>query len=131
MADDTQRTTLAPAPPQFTNLEQLAGLAATVMPRMAHDYYASGAETETSVADNRAAFGRYRLLPRILVDVSAVDTSCSCPASGVKQSFPVLVAPMAMHGLAHHERELGTARGAAAAGVPMVRGGGGGGARRP
>jgi isopentenyl diphosphate isomerase/L-lactate dehydrogenase-like FMN-dependent dehydrogenase len=42
---------------------------------MAYDYYASGAETEASVIGNRSAFGRYRLLPRILRDVSGTDTA--------------------------------------------------------
>lgn len=40
------------------------------------DYYAGGAESETTLRDNRAAFSRYRLLPRVLVDVSEIDTSC-------------------------------------------------------
>lgn len=39
---------------------------------------------------------------------------------GVSSSFPVWVAPMAMHGLAHQVREIGTAKGAAAVGVPYV-----------
>jgi len=42
---------------------------------MAYDYYASGAETETTVRDNRSGFGRFRIVPRILRDVSSVDTS--------------------------------------------------------
>lgn len=61
---------------EFINLEELEGLAKAVMPKMAYDYYASGSETQTSVADNRAAFEDYRILPRILVDVSRVNTSC-------------------------------------------------------
>lgn len=43
---------------------------------MAYDYYASGAETEQGTRDNREGFAHYRLLPRILRDVSKVDTSC-------------------------------------------------------
>jgi isopentenyl diphosphate isomerase/L-lactate dehydrogenase-like FMN-dependent dehydrogenase len=42
---------------------------------MAFDYYASGAETETTTRDNRSGFARYRILPRILRDISRVDTS--------------------------------------------------------
>jgi hypothetical protein len=41
---------------------------------------------------------------------------------GRRISMPVLVAPMAMHGLAHPDKEPATARGAAAQGVPMVGG---------
>ncbi len=45
--------------------------------KMAYDYYKSGAETESTVSDNRAAYARWRFLPRIMVDVSRVDTSCT------------------------------------------------------
>lgn len=37
------------------------------------DYYAGGADTESTVRDNRAVYGRYRLLPRYMVDVSHCD----------------------------------------------------------
>lgn len=40
--------------------------------------------------------------------------------AGYDMAMPVLVAPMAMHGLAHASKELGTAAGAAAACTPMV-----------
>lgn len=40
-----------------------------------YDYYAGGADTESTVQDNRAVYGRYRLLPRYMVDVSHVDLS--------------------------------------------------------
>lgn len=38
-----------------------------------YDYYAGGADTESTVRDNRAVYGRYRLLPRYMVDVSHCD----------------------------------------------------------
>lgn len=62
--------------PDFVNLDEVSALAKQAMTKMAYDYFASGAETETTVADNRAAFEDYRIVPRILVDVSKVDTSC-------------------------------------------------------
>lgn len=40
-------------------------------------YYASGSETEATLRDNRAVFSRYRLMPRMMVDVSNVDTTCT------------------------------------------------------
>lgn len=43
---------------------------------MAFDYYASGAETQQTVSDNRTAFDDYRIVPRILVDVSKINTGC-------------------------------------------------------
>lgn len=38
-----------------------------------YDYYAGGADTESTVRDNRAVYARYRLLPRYMVDVSHCD----------------------------------------------------------
>lgn len=40
--------------------------------------------------------------------------------AGHKMAFPVMVAPSAMHGLAHPDKEMATARAAANAGIPMV-----------
>ncbi|KXZ56607.1 hypothetical protein GPECTOR_1g547 [Gonium pectorale] len=86
---------------------------------MAYDYYSGGAETMTTVALNRAAFSRYLLLPRMLRDVSRVDTSHEL--FGIRSSMPVWVAPMAMHGLADPVgREVATCRAAAACGVPFT-----------
>jgi len=46
------------AVPAFQNLEECDALAKAVLPRMAYDYYAGGAESEATVRDNRAAFAR-------------------------------------------------------------------------
>lgn len=43
--------------------------------QMVRDYYASGADDECTLADNRAQYGRFKLLPRMLRDVSSVDMS--------------------------------------------------------
>lgn len=82
------------------------------------DYYAGGAGDELTLADNRLAFDRLRLLPRVLVDVSRRDLSTS--AFGVSLPHPIVVAPTALQGWAHPEGELATARGAAAAGALMT-----------
>lgn len=42
-------------------------------PVQVYDYYAGGADTESTVRDNRAVYARYRLLPRYMVDVSHCD----------------------------------------------------------
>ncbi len=62
------------SPPEFVNLEELEGLAAAVLPQNAYDYIAAGAESGAALQHNTAAFSRYRILPRCLVDVSRVDT---------------------------------------------------------
>ena len=48
--------------------------AVSLLPPMVLGYYASGAEDETTLADNLASWRRWRILPRVLVDVSRVDT---------------------------------------------------------
>jgi 4-hydroxymandelate oxidase len=64
-----------------------------------------------------AAFGRWVLRPRMLVDVSQTTAATSLLAT--EASFPVLVAPMAFQGLAHADGERAMAQGAAAAGTIM------------
>jgi 4-hydroxymandelate oxidase len=103
---------------EWVNLLELETLAQQRMPRMAFDYYAGGAEDEVTLRENRAAFERIALRPRMLVDVGAIDTSTT--VLGQPVAAPILVAPTAMHRLGHPEGELATARGAGAAEAPMV-----------
>lgn len=88
-------------------------LARTRLDAGVYDYYAGGAGDERSLADNRAAWDRLRLRPRVLVDVATRDLSTT--AFGTRLAHPIIVAPMAAHGLAHPDAERATARGAAAA----------------
>eukprot|EP01018_Ginkgo_biloba_P027660 Gb_37119 [translate_table: standard] len=94
------------------------GLAKRVLPKMIYDFYAGGAEDEWTLKENIAAFQRIRLRPRILVDVSHVDLSTT--VLGFKISAPIMIAPTAMHKLAHPEGELATAKAAAGAGTIMI-----------
>lgn len=68
--------------------------------------------------DNVLCFDRYRLRPRVLIDVSHVDLTTTC--LGVPVSLPFGIAPAAGHGLAHYpDAEVATARAAAGKGVAM------------
>ena len=78
-------------------------------------YYAGGAGDERTLRENADAWGRRRLRPRVLVDVSSVSTACSVLGGPV--SMPVLVAPTALHGMASDQGEAGMARAAAGAGT--------------
>jgi 4-hydroxymandelate oxidase len=82
-----------------------------------YGYYAGGAGDEWTLRENEAAFGRWVLRPRVLVDVSAVTTSTT--VLGTEIAMPILVAPTAFHRLCHPDGELATARAAAAAGTIM------------
>ncbi|MEX0675244.1 MAG: alpha-hydroxy acid oxidase [Gaiellaceae bacterium] len=83
----------------------------------AFGYYAGGAGDEWTLAENLAAFRRWVLRPRVLVDVGSVTTATT--VLGTDVSMPILVAPTAFHRLAHPEGEQATARAAAAAGTIM------------
>lgn len=99
----------------LVNLSEFERAAREKMSRMAFDYYASGADDELTLADNRDAFERLKLAYRVLVDVSERDLSTT--VLGREVSMPVLVAPTAFHKLAHEEGEAATARAAGAAGT--------------
>jgi isopentenyl diphosphate isomerase/L-lactate dehydrogenase-like FMN-dependent dehydrogenase len=83
----------------------------------AYGYYAGGAGDEHTLRANVAAFARWELRPRVLVDVSEVTTATT--VFGQEVELPLLIAPTAFHRLAHPDGELATARAAAAAGTIM------------
>ena len=95
-----------------------ADAAAAVLPAAVHDYYAGGSGQEVSLEEAEHAWRALRLRPRVLRDVGAVDTGCEL--LGTRLSTPVLVAPSALHGLAHPDAERATARGTADAGSLLV-----------
>ncbi|HEY9853962.1 MAG TPA: alpha-hydroxy acid oxidase [Leptolyngbyaceae cyanobacterium] len=100
------------------NLFEYEALATQYLSAMALDYYASGAWDEVTLRDNRAAFERYKLRPRMLVDVSQRDLSTNILGQVVR--MPILIAPMAFQCLAHQEGEIATAKAAAKLGTVMV-----------
>ncbi len=103
---------------QPINLFEYESLASQCLSKIALDYYASGAWDEITLRDNRAAYDRYKLLPRVLTDVSHRDLSTTILGRPI--NMPVLVAPMAFQRLAHPEGELAAARAAKSMGATMV-----------
>jgi len=81
------------------------------------DYFAGGAGDELTLRENVAAWGHWRLRPRVLNDVREVSTAAEVLGKPVE--LPVLVAPVAYQRMAHPEGERGMAAGAAAAGTVM------------
>jgi isopentenyl diphosphate isomerase/L-lactate dehydrogenase-like FMN-dependent dehydrogenase len=102
---------------ELLNLDDAERLAKNVVPEDAWAYIAGGAGDERTLRWNHESFSRYRLRPRVLVDVSSVSTETT--VLGTPVSMPVLVAPMAFQSIAHEEGEVAMARGAAAAGTVM------------
>ncbi len=102
---------------ELLTLDDAERLAEQTVDPGAWGYIAGGAGDERTLRWNREAFSRYRLRPRVLVDVSSVTTETT--VLGTPVSMPALVAPMAYQAIAHEDHELGMARGAAAAGTLM------------
>ncbi|WP_411503534.1 alpha-hydroxy-acid oxidizing protein [Brevibacillus centrosporus] len=89
-----------------------------LLPAGPFDYIAGGSGAEETLVSNRAAFGKWAIVPRMLRDVS--KRTLGIELFGQQLKTPVLLAPVGMQAIANEEGELATARAAAAAGVPMV-----------
>jgi isopentenyl diphosphate isomerase/L-lactate dehydrogenase-like FMN-dependent dehydrogenase len=83
----------------------------------AHGYFAGGAGDEATLRDNVAAWGRWILRPRLLVDVETCTTATT--VLGQEVSMPLLVAPVAFQRLVHPDGEVAMARAARDAGTIM------------
>ncbi|CAN5255606.1 alpha-hydroxy acid oxidase [soil metagenome] len=99
-------------------LDELEATARATLPQGVYDYFAGGAESETTLAESAPAWQHWRLRPRMLRDVSVISTSTTL--LGTPVSMPIGVAPWALQRMAHPEGESATARGAAAAGTLMA-----------
>jgi lactate 2-monooxygenase len=88
------------------------------MSEEAFAYIAAGAGGETSLDTNRAAFRRWRIVPRVLRDVADRDTGVEL--FGRRLPSPFLLSPIGVLEMAHREADLAVARAAARHGVPMV-----------
>ena len=98
-------------------IKELEEIARTRMDKQTRDYYNEGADSGSTLAENLQAYQKYRIRPRVLRDISKIDTSASI--FGHKNSVPLGVAPTAMQCLAHQDGELATARACAAQNIVM------------
>jgi 4-hydroxymandelate oxidase len=106
----------SPAP--LLTLEDYERAARERIDPVAWEYIASGAADEITVRWNIDAYRSLRLVPRQLRDVSTLNLGVDL--LGHRLGHPILLAPTACHKLAHADGEVGTARGARAAGAGMV-----------
>jgi 4-hydroxymandelate oxidase len=102
---------------QLLTVDDAERMAEQAVTPEAWSYMVGGAGDERTLRWNREAFSKYRLRPRVLVDVSTVSTETT--VLGTPVSMPALVAPMAFQQIAHEEGEVAMARGAAAAATLM------------
>src|SRR5215469_1841062 len=83
------------------------------------NFYSAGAHDEETLRENRAAFARIRLRPRVLVDVTHINMETTL--LGAPVSMPIGIAPAGpAHGAAQQEGECATARAAGAVGALMI-----------
>ena len=102
-------------PVAWADLERAAESA--MEPRAASYVYAGAGSGDTMRA-NLEAFRRWRIVPRMLRDVSEVKLSTTI--LGTPAAAPVLLAPIGVQTIVHPDGELASARAAAALGVPFV-----------
>jgi len=100
------------------SVEDLRGLACRRLPRAIFETFDGGAEDESTLRDNREAFARRRLMPRVLVDVARVDPSTRL--LGAPSALPIAVAPTGAAGFGRHGADVMIARAAAHAGIPYT-----------
>ncbi|MPS27768.1 alpha-hydroxy acid oxidase [Pigmentiphaga sp.] len=100
------------------SIDDLRAAARRRLPRLVFDFFDGGAESEATLADNRQAFERVRLLPRALVDVSQVSTRCT--VLGAPADYPLAIAPTGGVGYGRHGGDLAIARAAARHGIPYT-----------
>eukprot|EP00058_Branchiostoma_floridae_P023209 XP_002608699.1 hypothetical protein BRAFLDRAFT_278411 [Branchiostoma floridae] len=102
----------------FSRLEDFESLAQKRLPKDVWEYYSYPSCSGFTLQENKRAFQRYRLLPRVLRDVSSVDTTAT--VLGSRLDMPVALSPTAHHSLAHPDGEKATAKGAASANTAYV-----------
>jgi hypothetical protein len=100
------------------NIRDLRAMAKRRLPRAVFDFFDGAAEDEITLAANRAAFERVRLLPRMLTGVERVDTSTTL--LGARSKMPIAVGPTGGIGFGWPFADVGVARAAAAAGIPYT-----------
>src|SRR5215831_3339625 len=95
------------------NLLELEVKARELLPQTTYNHQASGADDEITLRENRVAYERIALLPRMLVDVS--ERHMATTVLGEPVSMPILIAPTAFQGLAHPKGEVATVKAAGTA----------------
>ncbi|MBL4743648.1 MAG: alpha-hydroxy-acid oxidizing protein [Cycloclasticus sp.] len=95
---------------QLLNLLDYEKAAEMRLEPAAKDYFRSGAMDEHTLVDNIAAFQRIKFLPRVLNNVSHINTHTSF--SDHDLSVPLIISPTAFLGMAHKDGELAVAQAA-------------------
>jgi isopentenyl diphosphate isomerase/L-lactate dehydrogenase-like FMN-dependent dehydrogenase len=97
---------------------ELEAAAKEKLPPESYGYVAGAAGSETTMRNNREAFDRWRIVPRVLRDTSKRDLTREI--LGTTLPAPFMLAPIGVQSIIHEDGELATARAAASTGVPFI-----------
>ena len=100
------------------SVDDLRLLAKRRLPGGVFDYFDGAAEDEVTKAENSSAFSKIELRPRVLVDVSKIDTTTTIMGQSVP--FPIALSPTGFTRIAHPQGELAVARVAGAVNLPYT-----------
>lgn len=107
----------AEGPIKIINLNELEKEASTKIPKGAFGYVQGGAEDEVTLRDNQLSFNNKRILPNGLTGLESVNMKTMF--LGLELPSPIILAPMAAHGLVHKEADRATIKGTQKAGTIM------------
>lgn len=108
----------ADTPQPLVSLSDYEAAAKRKLSVPAWEYFNGGSGDEITLRRNRTALDALQLKPKVLVDVTHIDTSRTI--LGHQLEHPILLAPTSSHLLAHPDAEVATARGAAAAKTILI-----------
>jgi 4-hydroxymandelate oxidase len=98
---------LADLADRFLCLADFEPAARSLLPHASYEYVAAAAGEEITMRDNLAAFDRHRIRPRVLRDVSKIDTGVTL--FGDRLAHPILLAPTAFQRMSHRAIEVSIA----------------------
>lgn len=100
---------------EIINLDELEEKAKEILPIGGFNYVCGGSEDNWTLKQNREAFNKIQIVPRILTGVENPNTRTTLLGENIE--MPIIVAPAAAHGLMHSRAELATAEGTKEAGT--------------
>lgn len=103
---------------RVVSIEDLRRLARRHVPHPLFGFIDGGAEDEVALADNRAAYDRWKFRQRVFADVSRIDTEVDLFGTPIR--YPLAISPTGLAGLAWPHAEVALARAAAAYGIPFT-----------
>lgn len=102
----------------FTSIEGARKAAQKRLPPAVYGYVDGGKEDETTAVANQLAFSKVLFSPRIGTGLTEGDTAVTVLGQSLK--MPVVIAPTGFIRIVHSDGELGAARAAARAGIPIA-----------